>query len=77
MANWFTRRRYAWIAEMIFIYGFINRSHLQRKFGISAPQAAKDLTAFSQAHPATIRYDLSRKSYVYVHDSIRGEKGRR
>ena len=26
MGNWFSQQRQAWIAEMLYIYGFINRS---------------------------------------------------
>lgn len=62
--NWFERQRLAWIAEMLHIYGFINRDHLQRKFSISQPQASKDLQTFARLHPAAMRYDLSRKCYV-------------
>jgi len=62
--NWFTNRRQAWIAEMLAIYGFINREHLERKFGISRPQASADLQAFLKAHPEIAHYDTSRKAYV-------------
>lgn len=62
--NWFEAHRLDWIAEMLHIYGFINREHLQRKFGISQPQASHDLQAFRREHPHAIRYDLSRKAYV-------------
>lgn len=37
MARWFESQRIAFIAEMLHIYGFINREHLMRKFGISQP----------------------------------------
>jgi len=40
--NWFARYRLDWIADMLHVYGFLNREHLQRKFGISTPQASKD-----------------------------------
>jgi hypothetical protein len=49
---------------MLRIYGFINREHLERKFGISTPQASLDLQRFQQASPHLIRYDQSRKAYV-------------
>ena len=61
--NWFADQRQAWIAEMLRVYGFINREHLQRKFGISQPQASLDLQTYRRAHPA-LRYDVSRKCYV-------------
>jgi hypothetical protein len=62
--NWFAEQRQAWIADMLEIYGFINRDHLQRKFGISQPQASLDLQTFRIQHPEAITYDLSRKCYV-------------
>jgi len=64
MGSWFAAQRQQWIAEMLDVYGFINREHLQRKFGISAPQASHDLQAFARAHPRRMTYDLSRKTYV-------------
>jgi hypothetical protein len=62
--NWFTEQRQLWIAEMLHIYGFINREHLQRKFGISQPQASDDLQTFLRNHPGKVRYDLRQKCYV-------------
>lgn len=62
--NWFEQQRQTWIGEMLTIYGFINRDHLQRKFGISQPQASHDLQRFVREHPTAIRYDVSRKCYV-------------
>lgn len=62
--SWFARQRQDWIGETLRIFGFINREHLQRKFGISQPQASLDLTAFQAAHPEAITYDTSRKCYV-------------
>ena len=43
MANWFKVQRVNWIVEMIQIYDFINRYHVERKFGVSTPQASADL----------------------------------
>jgi hypothetical protein len=62
--KWFEQQRQAWIAEMLQVYGFINRAHLQRKFGISQPQASMDLQRFLRAHPSAARYDATRKCYV-------------
>lgn len=53
-----------WIAETLRVFGFINREHLERKFGISTPQASKDLATFMRAHPTGMTYDLSAKRYV-------------
>lgn len=62
--NWFEQQRQAWIAEMLEVYGFINREHLERKFGISTPRASHDLQSFARARPRAVHYDLSRKCYV-------------
>lgn len=62
--NWFRQQRQEWIAEMLHVYGFINREHLQRKFGISQPQASIDLADFLHSHPTAMTYDQRRKCYV-------------
>ncbi len=62
--TWYARQRQAWIGEMLTIYGFINRRHIVAKFGCSAIQAGKDLTAHAGAHPFTCIYDKRRKAYV-------------
>lgn len=62
--NWFVEQRMEWIAETLRVFGFINREHLERKFGISQPQASLDLTRFQKAHPAAMSYNPSRKCYV-------------
>lgn len=62
--RWFEGHRMDWIAETLHVFGFINREHLQRKFGISQPQASIDLRRFNAAHPGEMTYDLSAKRYV-------------
>jgi hypothetical protein len=64
MPRWFEQQRLEWIAETLRVFGFINREHLERKFGISTPQASADLTAFRLAHPKAMTYDPSAKRYV-------------
>jgi hypothetical protein len=66
MSDWFANYRQQWIADALDVYGFVNREHLQRKFGISVPQASIDLQRFLRAHPGDVQYDLSRKCYVRV-----------
>jgi DeoR/GlpR family transcriptional regulator of sugar metabolism len=61
--NWFEQRRIEWIAEMLTIYGFINREHLMRKFGISQPQASNDLRTFDARSPGFMVYNLATKRY--------------
>lgn len=62
--KWFEQTRVEWIAETLRVFGFINRGHLQRKFGISRPQASLDLRKFLQLYPDKMTYDTSAKSYV-------------
>jgi hypothetical protein len=64
MPRWFEQHRMQWIAETIRVFGFINRQHLERKFGISQPQASLDLAAFMRTHPTAMTYDRSAKRYV-------------
>lgn len=61
--NWFAQHRQEWIAEMLEVYGFINRFHLSRKFGISNAQAANDFKLFNANHPDAMRYDARKKLY--------------
>ena len=67
--NWFQQHRLEWIADMLFVYGFINRQHLVRKFGISEPQAALDFKLFQSRHQGRMRYDKRTKRYV-VQDPV-------
>lgn len=63
MADWFARHRQEWIAESLHVYGFINREHLERKFGISTPQASYDLRRYQRENPTAITYNASTKRY--------------
>jgi len=75
--HWFERTRVWWIGDALFVYGFINREHLQRKFGISQPQASKDLATFARLYPGRMAYDLTRKCYVRADNegATHGEEG--
>lgn len=61
--NWFVRHRQDWIAETVRIFGFINREHIELKFGVSTPTAAGDLSLFQQENPGRIEYNRSAKRY--------------
>lgn len=61
--RWFERQRMDWITETLRVFGFINREHLSKKFGISTPQASADLQTYAQLHPGKVRYNLSTKRY--------------
>lgn len=58
-----TPQRIAFIAEMLHVYGFINREHVMRKFGISCPQASKDLQSYQRNSAGSMTYNLSAKRY--------------
>jgi hypothetical protein len=61
--RWYFRHRQEWIAETLRVFRYINREHLERKFGISTPQASTDLAAFQKEHPRLITYNKSSKRY--------------
>lgn len=62
--NWFTDQRQRWIAETLGIFGFINRWHVIRKFGVSTQQASMDLREFMKRNPGAMTYDAKSKRYV-------------
>ena len=62
--TWFKKQRMDWIVEMIGIYGFINRDHIIRKFGVSVPQSSIDIRDVMAANPDLMRYDIHKKQYV-------------
>ncbi|CDZ67653.1 Hypothetical protein NGAL_HAMBI2605_59340 [Neorhizobium galegae bv. orientalis] len=62
--NWFQQQRLRWIRETAGIYGFINRKHVVRKFGISEVHASADLQLILQIWPGFMHYDTSLKYYV-------------
>lgn len=61
--SWYVSYRQQWIAEMLHIYGYINREHLVRKFNISIPQASSDLSLYQKNNPDKIEYNKSEKCY--------------
>lgn len=63
MSQWFREQRLEWIVEMVQIYGFINREHIMKKFGVSVPQASIDLRDIMRQHPGLIEYNRSNKRY--------------
>lgn len=63
MSAWFQEHRLEWARESIKIFGFLNREHLMLKFGISAPQAAKDFGEAKKRWPRLFHYNSIRKRY--------------
>lgn len=66
--RWFANYRIEWIAEMVSIYGFINREQIIRKFGITEAQASRDLQAALHRYPDLMTYDVHTKRYELVVD---------
>lgn len=62
--NWFANHRQEWIAQMLKVYGHINRQHLMRNFDISGAQAVLDLRAFNEQNPDVMRYCNRQKTYI-------------
>lgn len=60
--NYFKMERVNWIIEIIGIYGYVNRRHVMRKFGISQPQASQDL-GDAAVIDKRIVYNTSEKRY--------------
>lgn len=60
---WAEDYRQNWIAEIVRVFGYINRVHIERKFGISTPQASIDLQKFQAERPGVMEYNPSTKRY--------------
>lgn len=61
--RYFEQLRIAWIIEMVQIFGFINRSHVVKKFGVTVAVASSDFGKVQKIHPHLMRYDTSQKCY--------------
>lgn len=61
--RWYAEFRYAWIKEMVDIFGFINRKHIAKKFGISSIQASVDLREAQAKWPKLMTYNPTTKRY--------------
>lgn len=62
--RWGTERRLEFIEFRLFWEGGVNRSDLVEEFGVSVPQASKDLALYQAQAPDNIRYDRSQKRYL-------------
>ena len=62
--TWAQEYRINWIAEMLHVYGYVNRQHIMRKFRLSTPQASTDFKLFGQHFPHTAVYDKVTKRYL-------------
>lgn len=61
--RWGVERRLEFIEFRLFWEGGVNRSDIMKEFGVSMPQASKDLALYQERAPGNIRYDRSRKKY--------------
>jgi hypothetical protein len=61
--DWYLDHRRQWILEMLDIYGFINRGHVVRKFGISEQQVAIDFRQLLKDEPDAMIYNVTTKRY--------------
>ena len=56
-------RNVEFIEFRLFWEGGVNRSDIVDEFGVSVPQASKDLSLYQEQAPDNIRYDRSQKRY--------------
>ena len=64
MLKWGIERRLEFIEFRLFWEGVVNRADLIDMFGVSVPQASKDLTLYQERAPQNAVYDKSAKRYV-------------
>jgi len=61
--RWGVERRLEFIEFRLYWEGGINRSDLINFFGVSVPQASKDLSQYQELAPGNMAYDKSEKRY--------------
>lgn len=62
--RWGVEQRLEFIEFRLFWEGEINRSDLVEQFGVSVPQASKDLSLYQERAPGNLRYDTRAKRYL-------------
>lgn len=62
--NWGVRRRLEFIEFRVFWEGSVNRSDIMRMFGVSVPQASKDMSLYQEIAPENLIYDKRAKRYI-------------
>ncbi len=68
--RWGIERRLEFIEFRLYWEGGVNRSDIVDEFGVSVPQASKDLSLYQEQAPENIRYDRSLKRY-FASEGIR------
>ena len=66
--RWGIEQRLEFIEFRLFWQGGVNRSDITRYFGVSVPQASKDLSQYQALAPENIAYDRSEKRYFKTKD---------
>ena len=61
--RWGVEKRLKFIEFRLFWEGGINRADIVDQFGVSVPQASKDLTLYEEKAPGNLIYDKSAKRY--------------
>jgi hypothetical protein len=62
--RWGVEQRLEFIEFRLLWEGGVNRGDIVRMFGVSVPQASKDLTLYQEQAPGNVEYDKSAKLYV-------------
>ena len=62
--RWGVERRLEFIEFRLYWEGGVNRSDIVSTFGVSVPQASKDLTLYQERAPQNAIYDKSAKRYI-------------
>lgn len=66
--RWGIEQRLEFIEFRLFWEGRVNRADLRNFFGVSVPQASKDLTHYQEIAPGNMLYDKSLKRYFASDD---------
>jgi len=61
--KWAAEQRFQFIEQQAFWCGGLNRSDLTAHFGLSVPQASKDIAAYQALHPDNLTYDPRKRRY--------------
>lgn len=64
ISAWSEQQRLIFVEQMLYWRGAINRKDLCEHFGISMPQATKDLVAYTTMNPGACAYDVRQKCYA-------------
>jgi predicted DNA-binding transcriptional regulator YafY len=66
--RWGVEQRLEFIEFRLFWEGGVRRKDIIDMFGVSVPQASKDLTLYQERAPGNVEYDKSAKRYVAARD---------